>query len=283
MSGKKVLQHTFKKKNQAVTLATSAVRVNEETVQINPQLLFQRLVTAGTRTDQLPDIFRFELCSHPPSLFESRYVMRPANKPALADAIWALMPGDVVVAMGKSPYVFIDGGSLLHRIPWQRGSTYNDICNMYTRYVTKKYERAIVVFDGYEEELSTKDSTHRRRTGGQVGPTVYFSSDMVMKSKKETFLSNNINKQRFIGLLSERLEEVGCETHHATGDADVLIVQTAVRAAANSQTILVGDDTDLLVLLCFHVQEDSCDIFFKPEVKTGTKTPRYWNIKAVQR
>ena len=79
------------------------------------------------------------------------------------------------------------------------------------------------------------------------------------------------NKQRFISLLSERLEQAGCETHHAKGDADILIVQTAVQCAVSCQTILVGDDTDLLVLLCYHVKDNSCDIFFKPESRTGTK------------
>ena len=32
-------------------------------------------------------------------------------------------------------------------------------------------------------------------------------------------------------------------------------------------TVLVGDDTDLLVLLCYHANLDSCDIFFRPEPK----------------
>ena len=53
--------------------------------------------------------------------------MRPAQKPALADTIWALMPDGVVGPEGQSQYV-LDGGSLLHLIPWQCGTTYNDIC-----------------------------------------------------------------------------------------------------------------------------------------------------------
>ena len=49
------------------------------------------------------------------------------------------------------------------------------------------------------------------------------------------------------------------------------------------KTTLVGDDTDLLVLLCFHVKEDSCEVFFKPEIRSGTKkSPRCWYIKYVQ-
>ena len=94
-------------------------------------------------------IFQFELCSYPPAFFEAIYVMRPANKPALADAIWVLLPKDVVEPTGQSQYA-LDGGSLVNRIPWQRGTTYNDICRQYTNYVTRRYEHAIIVFDGYQ-------------------------------------------------------------------------------------------------------------------------------------
>ena len=45
----------------------------------------------------------------------------------------------------------------MHRIPWQRVLTYNDLCRQYTNYVTIIYGHAIVVLDGYQEELSTKD------------------------------------------------------------------------------------------------------------------------------
>ena len=50
------------------------------------------------------------------------------------------------------------------------------------------------------------------------------------------------------------------------------------------ETTVVHDDTDLLVLLSFHVKEDSCEVFFKPDVRSGTKkSPRCWNIKCVER
>ena len=208
--------------------------------------------------------------------------MRPANKPALAAAIWALMHKYVVGLTGQRQYV-LDGGSLMHRIPWQRCTTYNDICCMYTNYVTRRYGHPIIVFDGYQEELSKTDGAHERRTGGRTCPTVDFTRDMVMKFKKEDLLSNKDNKQRFIGMLGQSLEHVGCETRHAKGVADVLIVETTGQFTMYSETTLVGDDTDLFVLLCFHVKEDSCEVF-KPEIRSGTKKSlRCWNIKYVQR
>ena len=91
------------------------------------------------------------------------------------------------------------------------------------------------------------------------------------------------NKQRFARMLAQSLEHVGCETRHAKGDADILIVETTVQSAMSCETTLVGDDPNLLVLLCFRVKEDSCEVFFKPEVRSGTKkSPRSWNIKNVQ-
>ncbi len=52
--------------------------------------------------------------------------MMPANTPALADAIWALIHRDVVGQTGQSQYILY-AGSLVHRILWQRGTTYSDI------------------------------------------------------------------------------------------------------------------------------------------------------------
>ena len=63
------------------------------------------LITAGSRNDQFEEIFQFELCSYLPAIFKARYVMRPANKTALADSIFVLMPKDVVEPTGRSQYV----------------------------------------------------------------------------------------------------------------------------------------------------------------------------------
>ena len=46
--------------------------------------------------------------------------------------------------------------------------------------------------------------------------------------------------------------------------------------------MLVGDDTDLLVLLCYHACLEPHNIFLKPEPKKATMKPRVWNITAVK-
>ena len=45
---------------------------------------------------------------------------------------------------------------------------------------------------------------------------------------KQRTNSNNTNKQKCVLMLDESIEERGIQTHLAKGDADVLIVQTAV-------------------------------------------------------
>ncbi len=93
MVGKCVAEHSFKKKNQIVTMASNnAIKVSHELVNNDPLVLFQKLVTAGISNEQLPEIFQYELSSFPPALFDTKNVMKAANKPALADAIWALIP-----------------------------------------------------------------------------------------------------------------------------------------------------------------------------------------------
>ena len=98
---------------------------------------------------------------------------------------------------------------------------------------------------------TTEDGAHERRTCGRAGPTVDFTRDMVMESKKEDLLSNKDNKQRFIRMLGQSLEHVGCETLHAKGDADVLIVEPTVQSAMSCETTLVDDDTDLMCFCVF--------------------------------
>ena len=153
---------------------------------------------------------------------------------------------------------------------------------VYTEYVTRKYGNAIVVFDDYQGK-STKDMTHKRRIKGQAGVPVTFTANMHLTMKKTEFLVNKENKQRFINMLSARLLEKNCKIYHASGDVVLLIVMKAVESASAVKTVLIGDDTDLLILLLYHASLDSFELFLKPEPKKSVKTSRVWNIHAVKK
>ena len=67
---------------------------------------------------------------------------------------------------------------------------------------------------------------------------------------QQELLGNTVNKVRFIALLTSHLEAAGCEVHHASADTDRLIVLTALDVVDTcAASVLVGEDTDLLILL----------------------------------
>ena len=85
---------------------------------------------------------------------------------------------------------------------------------------------------------------------GHFGHDIYFTEI----PGKEEFLSSTTNKQRFIHLVGRCLEENGILVQHAQGDADCVIVQVALRSAMEYATVLIRENTDLLILLLFHVK-----------------------------
>ena len=97
---------------------------------------------------------------------------------------------------------------------------------------------------------------------------------MLVTLKKDEFLSNQVNKQKFINLLYENLEHAGYSTRHAKGDADVMIVDSAITKERDQTTVLIGEDTDLLVLLLYHAEMDTKELFFRPEPRQRDMTVR---------
>ena len=133
------------------------------------------------------DAFDYELCVFPPALAESPDLLHEPQKANFADAIWAYIPNKDVEIPKPAQYV-LDGGALLHRIPWTHGETFNLILKSYTGYVRKRYGKAVVVFGGYCS-ASIKDMAHRRRAKGKLGPTVLFTKEMCLTVAKDIFLS----------------------------------------------------------------------------------------------
>ena len=272
MTEKNVPEVVIRKKDLAVTLATKlAVRVNDEPIIVDPLVLFQRLLkTAQSTPETIPSLFKYELTNLPCALFDASGLPRQASKSTLAEYLWSSAKEETTLPNENIHFV-LDGGSLLHKLPWQRGSTYNQLAEMYAEFVARKYKNATIVFDGYSTQQTTKAATHVRRHGTSV--QVNFTGDMILQDAREKFLTNPSNKQRFFNLLSETLMKLGIQIHHAKDDADCLIVKTTLDVAASSTTVLIGEDTDLLVLLLYHVTIfmvcTSCQVGERPNCGTS--------------
>ena len=105
---------------------------------------------------------------------------------------------------------------------------------------------------------------HRRRAKGKLGPTVSFTKEMCLTVAKDIFLSNPMNKQNFLKQLGDDLQATGCQIFYASSDADVLIAQKTIESASAQDTVLVGDDTDLILLLLYHSNPTGKGLFFCP-------------------
>ena len=97
---------------------------------------------------------------------------------------------------------------------------------------------------------SIKDIAQIRRSYGIFCTNVHFKESTPFKGKKDKFLSNSENKQQCINMLGTRLS-VNCCVLHARDDADVLIVKTTIDNAKKSKNVLVGEDTNLLILVSY--------------------------------
>ena len=257
------------------------MRVDGQPIHVDPELLFQRLIVESNGIDDRKASFRFELCSYPSALFDDTLMPRAPQKAVLASAIWTRLPPDIAGPTGEVQHV-LDCGALLHRITWpDRFPIYQDICSLYCGYLSRNFRPAILVFDGYRIP-STKYTTYQRRIGGNFEIGVTFTGDMKLTMSKDVFLSNVANKQNFIDTLSHYLQLTGCLTEHAEEDADQLIAQTAVQLAATKNTVLVADDTDQVILLCYYADPDGFELFMQCSTRGTTKKNRIWDITVTQ-
>ena len=88
---------------------------------------------------------------------------------------------------------------------------------------------------------------------------------MTVPTNQQQFLSNTHNKSPFIFMLCERFTAANIIVKQAGNDADVLIIETAIEQSnATNNSIVVGEDVDLLVLLTARTPIDKIIYFLKP-------------------
>ena len=90
--------------------------------------------------------------------------------------------------------MIIDGGWLIHRLPWKRNVTFDVILDQHCTYVQKLAHSAQcqVIFDGYS--TSIKDHEHTRRSEGKPHCNVLVQLDTVNKYDRDKLFRNTENK-----------------------------------------------------------------------------------------
>ena len=207
MSGQKVFNYTFKRKDVAKIMSSKTKIGKNNKIDIDPTLLFQRLlVIANASTVSPNDVFSYELESYPPAIFETPILLRKADKSKIIEAIRNHIKQQETQSnlengsAGQCDINYVlDGGSLLHRICWEKDCSFQDIANAYVKLVTY-YGPDIIVFDGYMSGPSTKDNAHLSRNAKGESKQVNFTSEMKFHCTKSSFLANVHNKSKMIQL-----------------------------------------------------------------------------------
>ena len=127
MNDQTVFNFSYKRKDMVVPMKTkSSLSIEGEKVQVDSALLFQRLIAVYS-LEELSTAFGYELSTRPMSLFSQDDLMNEAEKPKLRHALSKLLPEIEHVIPANRKYV-LDGGSLLHRVPWTIGQSFAEIC-----------------------------------------------------------------------------------------------------------------------------------------------------------
>jgi len=126
----------------------------------------------------------------------------------------------------------IDGGFLLHRVIWQQNDTFHCIIDRYVDYIQGYFgSNIIVVFNEYNSNSKNiKALEQLRRTAALSGSfEVIFEETMHVTMSQKNFLANRSNKIRLISMLMQKLQSVNIVAKQTRDDANVLIIETALK------------------------------------------------------
>lgn len=242
-----------KKKVLALNSMSSSVKVGDDILAIDPTLLFQRISLQIKAQEDMQDFLKYELAPYPLTLFDE-VGMRKTPKSQFIQNFKNLLDDSLFKLdfLQDAVYV-IDGGFLLHRVVWNKNDSVSFILQKYVNYIKSHYSKnTTIVFDGYPDTantLHTKSAERIRRSKKEQGREIIFDKSMNINMLQNKFLSNDRNKKRLIQFLSAELVEAGYFVKQSEEDADVLIIKTAIELTKeNNITIIVGEDTDLLVI-----------------------------------
>lgn len=257
---------------------TSGMKVRDDVVPVNPMQLFMRIVCVMKSENDLATYLKYELAPKPPALFDE-VSLRKNVKSSLATVFESSEATNEKFEEGTE--VVIDGGYLLHAVPWKRPATYGELCQGYISFVNNKFsDRTTIVFDGYDK-VTTKGEERRRRAGTKLSANVSVGNNIVVASNQPEFLSNDDNKEELIHLLMDNLQSTGHTAIKCPADADETITSRALQFDSGPKVVVVCKDTDVLAMLVARSKRRTRILVLHPSTsKTGGKV---FDISVIQK
>ena len=98
------------------------------------------------------------------------------------------------------------------------------------------------------------------------------------------FLANSANKSQLLKLLAYIFTDSGHQCPQAPADGDCLVVQSAMESCADEVSVIVADDTDILVLAMHHFREEYMELYIYSETSARSKNSfKYISIRELWR
>lgn len=152
------METKFKATNLSALRKT--VTVSGVSVVVDSLKFFNRMIMITLSIGSLEEALKFELTPLPLSLFDTKDFMIKSKKADLGKYLKELdlRSNREQVVSGTT---VIDGGWLIHQIPFQSGEKFGEICLKYKALVgrLKGKNSAVIVFDGCSR-ASPKDHEH---------------------------------------------------------------------------------------------------------------------------
>ena len=114
MEGVDVFAISFKRKDIVISFGSSTHAKTNKNISVDPALLFQRLLLVA-KSSEINLILKYEMCTFPPSLFESQQLLRKPVKADLDKAITKCVqerspPNNLQVTKIDNHQYVLDGG-----------------------------------------------------------------------------------------------------------------------------------------------------------------------------
>ena len=170
------------------------------------------------------------MSTYPLSLYKENGFMRPADgksafKNHLLKKYGVTIEDADLHPKPEAGVLVLDGGMLLNSVTyaWAKGSSFGKIIAFVTYannlLTHSDHKNLLIVFDGYGQS-STIDHAHLQRSP-ITSLKIVFHEGTIFDSKKYVFLSNDINKQRFVNMISDKCRSNGHTTINCEADADL--------------------------------------------------------------
>ena len=146
----------------------SILKIYNEVVDIDPLILFSRLILLAEREEETTPYFEYELTNYPLSLFKNGMV-RSGNKVSLRNYLTKGIPN---ANLPTEIVHIIDGEALLCQIKSFLYTRFSDNYKLYEKHLYSKFGYYYVAFDCYGHGPSVKDMQHTKRSVAKLRPTL---------------------------------------------------------------------------------------------------------------